>query len=329
MRTATRARLQPLLSEQDGVLTSAQLADLGIDPELPRRAGWTALAPRVWCTTGDPPSDEQLLEGLRLHTGPDTVPSGALACRRLGLRDVPDRAVADVLVTHGRRLTSGGLTVVHQSERMPDAIRRGGWQLAPASRAVADAVRWSGGLRPARALVLAALADQFVVTGDLERELAAGQRRGSAALAHALDDWRQGARSAPEAEVADALRALPRSTRLPPFLLNPILSLHGRLIGTPDGYLPELALGWEVDSLRHHGSSDDLAATLARHQAFADAGVELVHVVPTAFRRDRRGWARTFTARAARHAAQGRRAPAGLVVLPADARLAPPASLVA
>lgn len=207
---------------------------------------------------------------------------------------------------------------MHQSLEVPQPVLRQGWAVAPVPRAVTDVARWSGELRATRALVLAALADRRVTMPQLAAELARGQRRGSAVLRRTLDDWFSGARSAPEVEVAEALRALPEQRRLPSFLLNPRLSLGGRLLGAPDGYLPDVGIGWEVDSVRHHGSSDDLAATLARHQVFSDAGIELVHVVPTRFRRDPRGWAEGFAARAAAHAARGRRPPAGLLVVPAD-----------
>lgn len=314
VRSSTRSLLQPLLDEQDGVLTSAQLAALGVDPELPARQGWVRVAPRTWCTTG-PPSDEQLLQALRQHTGAAGVPSGALACRRHGLRDVPERSSADVLVGHGRRLASGGLVVVHQSLLVPAAVRRRGWHVAPAARAVADAARWSADLRAARALVLAALDDRLVSLDHLVAEQDRGQRRGSAVLAQALLDWQAGARSAPEAEVADALRP----ERLPSLLLNPSVFWRGRLLGRPDGYLPGLALGYEVDSLRHHGGAHELAATLDRHAAFSAAGVELVHVVPTLFRRDPRRWAHGFAARARQRSIGGVGEPSGLEVVTHDA----------
>lgn len=314
MRASTRSRLQPLLEEQHGVITSSQLAALPVDAELPRREGWLLLAPRTWCTTIQP-TDEQLLQGLLLHCGAGSVPTGPLACRRHGLRDVPDADVADVLVPHGRRLTSGGLSVVHQTLRLPKPVRRRGWRVAPAARAVADAARSSGDLQAVRALVLAALSDLLVRPEDLTDEQRLGPRRGSGALTRALADWRAGARSAPEAEVADALRGL---RRLPPFELNPTLYLRGVELGTPDGYLPGLGLGWEVDSVRYHGGTDELADTLARHTRFTDAGLELVHVVPGRFRRGRHAWAEGFAARARRRAAEGRTDPPGLVVQPHD-----------
>ncbi|HWG93729.1 MAG TPA: hypothetical protein VNU66_05840, partial [Mycobacteriales bacterium] len=179
---------------------------------------------------------------------------------------------------------------------------------------VADAARRTPELAAVRALVLAALADGRAGLEELSAERDDGESRGRAHLTTAVRDAGRGARSAPEAEAADALLALPDGV-LPPFVLNPRLVLEGRLLGVPDGYLPGTGLGWEVDSVRHHGSSRDLAATLDRHARFADAGVELLHVVPAVLRREPAAWARQVAARAAHRRASGRGDPDGLEVV--------------
>jgi hypothetical protein len=232
-----------------------------------------------------------------LYAGDDAVVSGALACRRHRLRDVPGRAVADALVPHGRHLMGGGRTRLHQTLRLPPAVLQDGWPIAPVTRAVADASRWSPSLQDVRALVLAAVGDRRTTAAALAAELDAGPRRESARLARALVDAARGARSAPEAEAADSLLSTPGMS---PFLLNPEIWLDGVLVGVPDGYVPSLGFGWELDSLRHHGSSDDLAHTFDRHQDFGDIHVELLHVVPARMRREpRRGRSPSASAHAA------------------------------
>ena len=59
-------RLLPVLDAQLGVITSAQLRELRIDGEVPRREGWLRLADGHWCTVPEP-SDDQLLTALRLY----------------------------------------------------------------------------------------------------------------------------------------------------------------------------------------------------------------------------------------------------------------------
>jgi hypothetical protein len=186
--------------------------------------------------------------------------------------------------------------------------------VAPPVRAVADAARWCG-LQDARAVVLAALADGALQRAALQTELDAGARRTAGQLRRSLEDWDRGARSAPEAEAADALLAV-GGTAPPRFLLNPELRLHGRLLGRPDGWLVDAGTGWEMDSVEFHGEAALLDATFTRHQRFADAGLELLHATPARLRTDRRAWARDVVGRARSRTAAGWRAPAGLEVVP-------------
>ena len=150
-------------------------------------------------------------------------------------------------------------------------------------RAVLDAC-WQQPLQQVRALVLAAVADGWVDITELERIVHAGPRRGSAHVRRAVGDAHRGARSAPEAELADVLVAAVRRGHLPPFLLNPELLLDGEPVVTPDAYLVGLGVGGEMDSVRHHGSARALDGTLLRHDRAARVGIELHHVTPARFR---------------------------------------------
>ena len=317
MRPSTRARLSAVADAQHGVITSSQLAELGLDLRLPRRGRWPRLAPRTWATTSDV-DDVQLLQAIALYAGQDAVASGSLACRRHQLRDVPVRAVADALVPHGRHLMGGGRTRLHQTSRLPTPTVHAGWPVAPVTRAVADASRWCSSLQDVRALVLAAVGDTRTTAQALAAELDAGPRRHSALLARAVVDAARGARSAPEAEAADSLLAVPG---MPPFLLNPEIWSHGVLVGVPDGYVPSVGFGWELDSLRHHGSSGDLAHTFDRHRDFSDVGVDLLHVVPARMRLDPAAWAASV--RELSRSRTGWSTRPGLVVVPKGPLLVP------
>jgi hypothetical protein len=192
---------------------------------------------------------------------------------------------------------------------------------------VADAARWTTSLQEARAVVLAALQRRRTTVGALEAEQRAGGLRDVARLDRALVDWQRGARSAPEAEAADAVLALGEGA--PPFLLNPELRLDGVLLGTPDGWIPSAGIGWEMDSVEHHGSPDDLDATLLAHELFSEAGLRLRHVTPWRFRRDSRAWASDLADRARARGRQGWRSPDGLVVVPRGPLLAGPPPAIA
>lgn len=317
MRSGTKARLTAVADAQHGVITSSQLAELGLDLGLPRRERWPELAPRTWGTT-HLVEDVQLLQATALYAGPAAVASGAFACRRHRLRDAPARAGVDALVPHGRHLSGGRHVRLHQTGRLPLAVTRDGWPIAPVTRAVADASRWEPSLQDVRALVLAAVGDKRTTVEALAAELDAGPRRDSARLARAIVDAGRGARSAPEAEAADSLLATPGMS---PFLLNAEIWMNGELVGVPDGYVPSLGFGWELDSLRHHGSSDDLAHTFDRHREFSDIDVDLVHVVPARMRRGPVAWAVSVLEQSRRRA--GWSSPIGLVVVPKGPLLLP------
>lgn len=317
MRSSVARRVAPLLADQLGVITSGQLRAAGVDLEVPRREGWLRLAVGLW-VVGEP-SDEQLLTALRLYA-PGALASGALACRWQGLRYPPEQVGCHAVAPHGTTLLGGPWLTVHQTRHMPAAVLVRGHRLVPVARAVADAARWTTSSREARAVVLGALQQHRTTVAALEAERRAGALRSAARLDRALVDWHRGACSAPEAEAADAVLALAR--RAPPFLLNPEVRLDGVLLGTPDGWIPSAGIGWEMDSVEHHGSRDDLDVTLLRHQRFADAGLLLQHVTPSRFRRDERAWARDVADRARARSSAGWRPPHGLVVVPRGPLLA-------
>jgi hypothetical protein len=264
----------------------------GCDPELPARevaAGrWRALARRVFLASDEEPTLLQRAWCAQLVGGAGSVVSGALACQLLGVADVPGLTAA-VLVTAECQRKGDVAYVMRRTSRPPAYDDWDGLRIAPATRAVTDASRGAKDLRTVRALVCAAINGKHTSYDALVLERAAEPRGGLGLLGHALLDWGDGARSAPEAEVADALRGEVRAGRLPPFLLNPNVYDGAILLGAPDVYVPGCALGAETDSVRHHGSTDALDATLTRHAVFAAAGIELEHVTPTKFRRNPAG----------------------------------------
>lgn len=313
MRAAVLRRVRPIVDAQLGVVTAAQLREAGVDLEVPRRERWTRLAHGLW-VVHDEPTDEQLLVALGLYSL-TALASGSLACRWTGLRHPPAGTGLHGLAPHGTTLLGGPLLHLHQTRRMPERVERNGRSLAAAVRAVADAARWTPRLRDARAVVLAALADRHVALDPLREEAALGDRRAGTHLLRAITDWERGARSAPEAEAADALLDLAGVLPPPAFLLNPEVRLDGVLLGSPDGLMVDAGLGWEMDSVEYHGTGVSLDATLQRHRVFADAGIELLHATPSRLRADRAAWSRDVAERA--RARNGSYQPRpGLVVVP-------------
>lgn len=302
---------------RSGIVDRATLVAGGVDGDLgdrlARNGDWLRLTPSVYLAGPGPPTDSQLVEAARLHVGPGLIVTGLLACRELGLGDVPDECVVEVLIGPGTRSVSSPYVVVHQTGRPASTWTSGGMRYVMADRAVVDGARRLKDLQAVRALVLGAVCRRFCSADDLRIELESGPRRGSGLVRRAVDDAIAGAWSAPEAEAADLVSAAVRARRLPGFLLNPTLLLGDRRIGSPDGYLPGTGVGWQVDSRRHHSGDDDFDATLATHDGYAAYGLTMLHVTPRRLRRLGAAWVELLVAAAL---AQGAGEPAGLVVEP-------------
>jgi hypothetical protein len=295
---AARALAQVLLAQHD-VIACWQLTAARCDRELATRevaAGrWQRPAPGVYYAFAGEPTLLQQAWCAQLVGGPKCVVSGALACHLLGIADAPGTGAVLLVAADCQRKGWPGY-VTRRTSRLPQPIDREGLRLAAPVRAVIDATRQVSDLRDARALVCAAINGKHTTYDELVAERRAEYSRGLRLLGHALDDWAAGARSAPEAEMADALRIEVAGGRMPPFLLNPEVYAGAVLLGSLDVYVPGCSLGAENDSVRHHGSSDALDATLVRHKTITHHGIELEHVTPTRFRRNPSAWAAMFAA---------------------------------
>ena len=316
MNSVSRKRLAAVLARQCNVITFAQVVAAGASPHLPARevaAGrWQIACSGVYLATSEKPTDLQLAWVAQLAGGEGAVVTGGIACRMLGVADVPELPLA-ALVEKDRQRSPDAVHCL-RTARPAVILDREGLRLAEHTRAVVDAARMCRVLRDVRGLVMAAMNAKHTTAELLRAELDAGPRRGSGLCRRALDDWDDGARSAPEAEAADWLRDEVRARRCPRFLLNPTLSIDGELLGCPDVYVLGTGLANETDSRRYHGSTDELDATLLRHADFTAAGVRLEHVTPARFRRDPAGWAAGFAGLARGRVGQE---PPGLEIEPA------------
>ena len=300
-----------------GVVSRADLVrgdvDRSLGDRLVRAGLWVRLAPSTYLTGPGPPTEAQLVDAARRHVGERLVVTGLVACRALELPDVPTGRSVAVLVPRGTRAVTTPYVQVHQTARAPATWTEGGVRYAMPDRAVVDAARSLSDLRAVRALVLGAVCRGAVAASDLRLELEAGPRRDSALLRRVIHDAVAGAWSAPEAEAADLVADAVRRGRLPPFALNALVSLRGQVIGRLDGYLVGTGVGWQVDSRRHHSEGDDFDRTLAVHDAYAAAGITLLHVTPRRVRRDGSAWVGAVAG--AVRARPGQRDPPGVGVV--------------
>jgi hypothetical protein len=267
-----------------GVITVTQLEVLGVPQEtsyrrcLPDRP-WQRLLPGVVLLRTGAPTRRQLLEGALLYCGDEAVITGLESCRRQGLkRDARAGEPVHLLLPAHLKTTSSGYVLVERTTRMPAPVCLDGLPLAPATRSVLDECRRLKERPPIRALLAEAVQQLGIDPVELSTELENGSRRGSALPRAVLREIARGARSAAE---ADAM-ALWHRTGLPEPLWNlEVHDEHGRYVATPDAWCDEVALAWEIDSYEFHFGQPAYAATLARNNRYAAAGIALVQTVPS------------------------------------------------
>ncbi|WP_086865691.1 hypothetical protein [Amycolatopsis lexingtonensis] len=272
-----------------GVITVAHLESLGVPQRtsyrrcLPGRP-WQRLLPGVVLLRTGEPTRRQLLEGALLYCGEQALITGLESCRRQGLRRParPGEPVHLLLPAH-LKTTSSGYVLVERTTRMPAAIPVDGLPLVPVVRSVLDECRRLTDRGAVRALLAEAVQQLKIDPVDLSTELENGSTRGSALPRSALREITRGARSAAE---ADAL-ALPRRAGLPEPVWNfELRDERGRYVATPDAWWDDVALAWEIDSYEFHFEQPGYAATLARNNRYAAAGVSVVQTVPSKLRAD-------------------------------------------
>lgn len=274
---------------RDSVIARGDLLAAGVDPRVLRRecasGRWTLLLPGVALVGGGEPTPRQRCRAALAAAGPGAALTGAAGCRLWDLVDVPRRQVVDVVVPRARRVAPHPLLRAHRSTGPYDVWQRDGLPVAGADRCVADAARDLTDLREVRALVLPAVRGPWMNAAGLLAVLAGTGSAGSALCRRALADAARGAWSAPEAEAAELVVRAVRRRALPPAVLNAQVRHAGDVLGTVDGWLIGTGVGWELDSVRHHGGAVDLDATLERHERFAAAGLVLLHRAPSRLRR--------------------------------------------
>ena len=118
---------------------------------------------------------------------------------------------------------------------------------------------------------------------ELAIELASGTTRGAAIPRQVLGELSGNAHS--KAEI-DAQKLYARSG-LPPMVFNrEIEDLAGNFVAYTDGWLDDVGLVWEIDSLRHHLSVPDHEATVRRRAKLRRKGAIVVETLPRDLYRD-------------------------------------------
>jgi hypothetical protein len=291
----TRNEVRDIAIAQHGLITSAQLKDLGV----PRQTvlwhetqvggmfsrliyGVHRFEPAHVVT---PP---QYLAGAQLYGGPEAVLSAAAILRRRGVNGAFHPAFGDenevrILVPHGCRRTSREFVVVERTTFLPQARQDGLLRIAPTYRAVLDACRSCTDEEAVQGLIFEVVQRKLASPEALNDERIKGQKRGSRFARLALEAVFAGARSIPEA----SLPGLLADAGLGRMLLNPTLHTNdGSFLACPDAYDAETGVVLELDSREYHFSIETWEATMRRHARMTAAGLRVIHVSPSRLREE-------------------------------------------
>lgn len=191
-----------------GAIRVATLAELGVSPRTAYRrclpgGPWQRPLPGIVLLTNMPPTRRQLVEAALLYGGRNALVSGLEACRRHGLRNVPNAYGIHLLVSQDRRLHSSDYVTVERTKRLPKPVVLDDLPLAPIARSVLDGCRSLKSRDPVKALIAEAVQRGRVSPLSLSEELEVGSQRGTAVPREVLKDITGGARSVAE---IDAMR---------------------------------------------------------------------------------------------------------------------------
>lgn len=271
----------------DGVIKTAILRRLGIAGATIsyrcREGGpWQRLLPGVVLLHSGRPSQRQRLVAAQTYGGAVAMLSGHAALGGHGYSRSASMAEVLLLIPDEHHRHPTGFVTVERTTRMPEAVVRAGLRLAPIERAVLDAARRMGNLRSCQALLTEVVQRGDADVVDLIAELEAGSSRGSAVPRKVLRELTSDAHSVAEIEA----QKLYAATGLPPMVHNcDIVDADGRFIARPDGWIDEVAMAWEIDSLAHHLSADDHERTEEKRELMQSHGIIVVSHAPRRMRK--------------------------------------------
>ena len=272
-------------------IRSSVLRKLGVAPKtlasycLPG-GPWQRILPGIVLLHNGTPSARQRSTAALMYGGPDSVLSGHAALAEHGFSRSTSMSDVLLLIPASRHRVPTGYVQFERTWRMPaaDAIReRGALRYVSVTRAAMDAARRTRHRDTVRALLT-----EFVQRGDtsveeLAIELAEGSRRNTALPRSVLRELAGGAHSVEEVH---AQRLYQRSG-LPTMVHNREVEKHtGEFIATPDGWIDDVAMAWEIDSLKHHLAVADHEATVLRRARMQAAGIVVVAHLPKTLHRN-------------------------------------------
>lgn len=326
------------------VMTARQLREHGVTGaeagERCRSGGpWRRLLPGVYLLHTGPATSEERLHAALMYTlpraqvprqpgpggtrEPDPGPYGhamitgaaALALHRFtAVPSLLSLERIDVLVPRTRRLRSTGFARIVRAHTLPRPAMLTGVPVAPAARAVADAVTHMTDAGEVRRLLTEAVRGGHCEASELVRELTRARLLSRPRVTETVDALLAESRSAAEGRLYDMVR----EQALPAPLWNVGLRLPGGpSLGRVDAFWPDHAVALELDTRVAHGGSDALRSEQSRrHEHLERLGITVVRVTPGGLRGRYALEEQAAVVRTALVASADREPAAYLVVLP-------------
>ncbi|MFZ2529282.1 MAG: hypothetical protein WAX14_16770 [Rhodococcus sp. (in: high G+C Gram-positive bacteria)] len=214
-----------------------------------------------------------------MYGGDTAILTGRAALREYGFDS--NGQDAHILLPVEQRIQSTGFVQVERTRRMPEQVSRQGIRCAPLVRAVLDAARRCSTLDMTRALIAEVVQRGAVSVPELSEELEAGSGRGSAFPRKVLHEVAANVHSVPEAHA----RKLWLRSGLPEMVFNrDVVDADGVFVARPDGWIDEVALAWEIDSLAWHLSPADYRTTMERRTRMQSLGIIVLATAPSELR---------------------------------------------
>ncbi|MEU0373449.1 hypothetical protein ABZ070_24895 [Streptomyces sp. NPDC006283] len=286
------------------VVSGAQLRTQGVAParvaEQCRPGGaWQLLLPGVYLLHSGPPTSEERLHATLLYAGRPVLPAprqepapygeamitGLAALALHGFSAAPPLTaleLIDVLVPRTRRLRSAGCARLVRGHTLPRAQEITGMPVAPAPRAVADAVAQLDDPQLIGRLLTEAVRGDHCEPAALVRELNDARLLDRPHVVTAVDDLLAEGRALTEGR----LYALVRDGGLPDPLWNVDLRMPGGPhLGGVDAYWPEQAVAVELDTRAPRQDEDaEWSQYVRKREHLERLGITVVHLTPRKLR---------------------------------------------
>jgi hypothetical protein len=294
MNPMTPRPSRELIDAQGRVMTTQELREHGVTTAAAARrcrpgGDWQMPLPGVFLLHPGPPTPEETLHAVLRYTGGrpgEAVVSGLAGLALHGFTAVPPLAAlnrVDVLVPRTRRLRSSGCARIVRTHQLPRPVTREGFPVAPAPRALADAVARLGDPLTVRWLMSEAVrgghTEPYAVLGEFARARLMARPQVAGAIETLMSEGR--------AIAEDRLMEAVRLGGLPDPCWNVVLRLPGGpSLGTVDAYWPDHAVAVRIDTpvRRRPAANDPFPGGHPRHASMERAGITVVRLTPRTLR---------------------------------------------